>query len=291
MGDLWDAYLAFDKPIAEQWAKNTPAGVAAGDEILKTQALPLYGKILDATDVVVASLDKRSAVAAADASAAASTARWSVGIATVLAFLAVVLLGQLIARRIVRLVSSVRQSLEAMGRGDLTCAPKVTSQDEIGQLARAAEATRERTRQVIDQVKAVSERVSGESDQLRTLAKQMREGVQGGVVRVQGVTATTDEMATNVQTVAAGTEEMTASIREIAENANDAAGVAASAVQVADQTNATVAKLGESSAQIGDVIKSITSIAEQTNLLALNATIEAARAGEAGKGFAVVGMR
>jgi methyl-accepting chemotaxis protein len=81
---------------------------------------------------------------------------------------------------------------------------------------------------------------------------------------------------------------MTASIREIAKNANDAAGVAASAVQVADQTNATVAKLGESSAQIGDVIKSITSIAEQTNLLALNATIEAARAGEAGKGFAVV---
>ena len=91
-----------------------------------------------------------------------------------------------------------------------------------------------------------------------------------------------------MQTVASGTEEMTASIREIAKNAQDAAGVAASAVQVADQTNATVAKLGESSAQIGDVIKSITSIAEQTNLLALNATIEAARAGEAGKGFAVV---
>ena len=88
--------------------------------------------------------------------------------------------------------------------------------------------------------------------------------------------------------MAAGAEEMTASIREIAKNAQDAAGVAASAVKVADHTHATVAKLGESSANIGDAIKTTTPLAEQTNLLALNATIEAARAGEAGKGFAVV---
>ena len=81
---------------------------------------------------------------------------------------------------------------------------------------------------------------------------------------------------------------MTTSIREIARSANDAAGVAAQAVHVADATNSTVAKLGESSIEIGNVVKTITSIAEQTNLLALNATIEAARAGEAGKGFAVV---
>ena len=36
-------------------------------------------------------------------------------------------------------------------------------------------------------------------------------------------------------------EEMTASIREIAQSANNAAGVASSAVQVADRTNVTVA--------------------------------------------------
>ncbi len=81
---------------------------------------------------------------------------------------------------------------------------------------------------------------------------------------------------------------MSASIKEIAKNANEAARVANTAVQVAQKTNATVSRLGDSSAEIGQVIKVINSIAEQTNLLALNATIEAARAGEAGKGFAVV---
>ncbi len=106
--------------------------------------------------------------------------------------------------------------------------------------------------------------------------------------RLQRASGAADDVASNIQTVAAGTEEMTTSIREIARSANDAAGVAAQAVHVADATNSTVAKLGESSIEIGNVVKTITSIAEQTNLLALNATIEAARAGEAGKGFAVV---
>jgi methyl-accepting chemotaxis protein len=78
------------------------------------------------------------------------------------------------------------------------------------------------------------------------------------------------------------------SIRQIAHNANEAARVAADAVNAANQTTETVNKLGESSLEISNVVKLITSIAQQTNLLALNATIEAARAGAAGTGFAVV---
>ena len=88
--------------------------------------------------------------------------------------------------------------------------------------------------------------------------------------------------------MATATEQMGASVREIAKNANEAARVGTTAVEMAEGTNETIAKLGQSSTEIGNVIKVITSIAEQTNLLALNATIEAARAGEAGKGFAVV---
>jgi methyl-accepting chemotaxis protein len=94
--------------------------------------------------------------------------------------------------------------------------------------------------------------------------------------------------ATVTAVVATGSSQMETAIREIAHNATEAARVAGSAVQVAENTTRTVGKLGDSSQEIATVIKLINGIAEQTNLLALNATIEAARAGEAGKGFAVV---
>ena len=61
------------------------------------------------------------------------------------------------------------------------------------------------------------------------------------------VSAAAEQVSRNVQTVATGAEEMGASIREIAQNANEAARVAASAMQAAESTNATVAKLGDSS--------------------------------------------
>ncbi len=63
-----------------------------------------------------------------------------------------------------------------------------------------------------------------------------------------------------------------------AEQAADAVGSSAQAVQ----------RLEASTQPLTEIARAITQIAEQTNLLALNATIEAARAGEAGKGFAVV---
>ncbi|WP_141397241.1 methyl-accepting chemotaxis protein [Mobilicoccus massiliensis] len=199
-----------------------------------------------------------------------------------------VLLALRLTRRFTRAIADQVEGLEAIAAGDLTARVEVRSDDEFGHMAHtfnnscteleaAMRATAGHARSLetmAEETLTTAAQVSDLADELRAVTERSTSGAQ--------------QASRDLQTVAAGTEEMTASIREISRSANDAAGVAASAVEVAAHTNSTVAQLGTSSAEIGEVVKAITSIAEQTNLLALNATIEAARAGEAGKGFAVV---
>ncbi|MBL8803166.1 MAG: PAS domain-containing methyl-accepting chemotaxis protein [Planctomycetes bacterium] len=147
---------------------------------------------------------------------------------------------------------------------------------------------RQRSQQIVERVRSVSQQLSGSSDNLSAMASQIARDADDSSARVGNVAAASEQVARNSQTVAAAIDELDASIRSISGSTADAAKVASSAVSMSRQTNETISKLGESSREIGDVIKTITQIAQQTNLLALNATIEAARAGESGKGFAVV---
>jgi methyl-accepting chemotaxis protein len=196
--------------------------------------------------------------------------------------------GSIVANGIRRSVLEVKRSVDAMATGDLTQAPSIASQDEIGQMAAALTTAQGALRSVIAGVVETASTVAAAAEELSAANAEVAAGSEETSVQAGVVATAAEQVSRNVQTVSAGAEQMSASIREIAQNASSAAKVAREATDVAAATNATVTKLGISSSEIGSVVKVITTIAEQTNLLALNATIEAARAGEAGKGFAVV---
>ncbi|MDN4472343.1 methyl-accepting chemotaxis protein [Demequina zhanjiangensis] len=197
-------------------------------------------------------------------------------------------MGVWFSRRIRGGVSQVKTSLDALAAGDLTVEAKVTSRDEIGDMATSLGSAQASLRETMAEVISSAQTVAAAAEELSAANAQVAAGSQETSTQAGVVANAADEVNRSVQAVASGTEQMGASIKEISHNANEAARIAASATSVADATNDQVAKLGLSSQEIGNVIKVITGIAEQTNLLALNATIEAARAGEAGKGFAVV---
>ncbi|WP_249027832.1 methyl-accepting chemotaxis protein, partial [Blastococcus saxobsidens] len=211
----------------------------------------------------------------------------SIAVAAV-AILVVLALSVVTMRSVTRPVAKVKDSLDALAKGDLTVATGVTSRDEVGQMAASLDAAQANLRAVLAAVADSATAVAASSEELSASSGQIAASAEETSAQSGVVAGAADEVSRSVQTVAAGAEQMGASIREIASNAAEASEVAARAVTAAETTTATVAKLGDSSAEIGNVVKVITSIAEQTNLLALNATIEAARAGEAGKGFAVV---
>jgi methyl-accepting chemotaxis protein len=257
---------------------------AARESQTQPQAAKALAALADLAEYEQA--DARSV--AAVAASTYGSARLSVILTLVLGLTAAIGLALYVGALIRRPLQEVASVLTAVADGDLTRAVHVDSRDELGVMGSALTRATDSMRQAIAAMAGTAGTLATAAADLTATSQQIADSAEHAASQSGVVSAAAEQVSANVQTVSAGAEEMGASIREIAHNANEAAKVAAQAVDVAAATTGTVSKLGESSTEIAGVVKVITSIAGQTNLLALNATIEAARAGEAGKGFAVV---
>ncbi|WP_208977233.1 MULTISPECIES: methyl-accepting chemotaxis protein [unclassified Pannonibacter] len=216
-----------------------------------------------------------------------------------------------------RPLRNVVHALNRLAQDDTSVQLKVRSRDEIGALAVAFEAFREKTIEIkrlqaqakeeeerIEQekrdatlrladnleatVKGVSDSIATAVKELEATAQMMARNANDTSSTANTVAAAAEESSRGVQTVASAAEELAASIGEISRQVTAALGAVGTTTENARSSSETVGVLAASARRIDDVVKLINDIAAQTNLLALNATIEAARAGEAGRGFAVV---
>ncbi len=286
--------------VAKEWATYQAVRDAQLVPLARATRIAEFDKIDQAqaqahVDAVEEALAELARIEDADAKSLRDQAQDAAAAATrtvvvvLLAGLALAIgLALYVSRLITRPLAEVNSVLGAVAEGDLTRTARVDSRDEVGVMAANVNRAAESMRSAVETIGGSARALAGSSEELSVVSGSIAASADQASAQSNVVSAAAEQVSRNVQTVATGAEQMGASIREIAQNANEAAKVAGSAVEVASRTNETVAKLGVSSAEISTVVKVITSIAEQTNLLALNATIEAARAGEAGKGFAVV---
>ena len=221
---------------------------------------------------------------------------------TLVAFVIAIFLGIFMARYFAKRIKEIADSTKKIASGNLKEKAKISSNDELGDLAKDTNLMIDELRNMIGNVLGLSERLADSSQDLSSLSVHMSKDAENMTQNSETVAAAAEEMSSNMNTVAAAceqaatnvnlvssaTDEINSAVNEIAKNSEKGRTITGEAVATTESASIKIDELGKAALEISKVTEVISEISEQTNLLALNATIEAARAGEAGKGFAVV---
>ncbi|MDF2524394.1 MAG: hypothetical protein K0R31_2035 [Clostridiales bacterium] len=220
-----------------------------------------------------------------------------------------VVIGSLLARKIIKPISMMSERMKAFADGDFSVGFEHDSKDEIGEMSLAMNHMQQTLRAMVGNIQQNSNQVSGSSQKLTSIIEETSSTTEGISKASEDLAMGSNDLANNSQE---GLERLNMLadeinaifyradvMRESIEQTRDANQTGTSYIQELQQAidvNASVTSkieeqvkiLSSKSETITQITSVIKNIAKQTNLLALNAMIESSRAGENGKGFAVV---
>jgi len=213
--------------------------------------------------------------------------------------LLVVLLGVafvLVNRFIAAPIEAITRTMKNFNN-DLTVTVPVTSDDEVGELARWLNEHIANLRQVIGMVSEMTEKVHSHAGVIATSVDKQTEFTTELSSSVVEISSTMEEFSSTASQIAQHSqgvvERADKTLVDTKQGAQEVENLTFKMNDISNDIQANLAEiveLGRKSKEINKVMEIINNIANQTKLIAFNAALEAASAGEAGKRFGVVAV-
>ena len=180
---------------------------------------------------------------------------------------------------------------------DLTTTVPVTTDDEVGELARWLNEHIKRLNGIIGKVSGITDKIHSHAGAIAATMDQQSGFSTQLSSSVVEISATMEEFSSTASQIAQHSQGVVERAdKTLGDTKNGAAEVENLNFKINDindniQANlGEIVELGRKSKEINKVMEIINNIANQTKLIAFNAALEAASAGEAGKRFGVVAV-